>query len=204
MQTTTIQYWPSGDSVTYAGDPFGADVWTYPREWAGTTTPGRPMSEEERRELRVQVRAERLLDTDVLCCDSTLVGALMELHGHGDLGAAFAWDEVENLYPDPDTMTPEEMRTYVEERGGDVPEVPADDDDYGDYVRALEDAVRDCAEPAEVYEWWRVSSWLCRTLREAGEVVLDNDYGCWWGRQCTGQAVLMDGTLQRVARMMGA
>ena len=36
-------------------------------------------------------------------------------------------------------------------------------------------------------------------LREIGEIVIDNDYGEWWGRGCCGQGVLMDGTLQEVA-----
>lgn len=73
---------------------------------------------------------------------------------------------------------------------------PGDDD----ILDAWRQAVSDCAEPAEPYEWWRVSGWLCRQLRDIGEVVIDNDYGYWWGRTCTGQAMIMDGTLQAVAR----
>ena len=50
-----------------------------------------------------------------------------------------------------------------------------------------------------MYEWWRVSSWLCEQLHAIGEVTIDNDYGYWWGRTCTGQGWIMDGVLQRVA-----
>lgn len=61
------------------------------------------------------------------------------------------------------------------------------------------DAVSDEAEDAEIYEWWRVSEWLARRLEAVGECVLDNDYGTWWGRTCTGQSYMMDGVLQKIA-----
>jgi len=50
----------------------------------------------------------------------------------------------------------------------------------------------------EVFEWWRVTDYLCGKLRNAGEPVIDNEYGCWWGRTCTGQAIILDGTIQRI------
>jgi hypothetical protein len=61
------------------------------------------------------------------------------------------------------------------------------------------DAVRD-TDPQEIFEWWLVSNWLAGELDALGCPVLRNDYGNWWGRTCTGQAILMDGTLQDVAR----
>lgn len=71
-----------------------------------------------------------------------------------------------------------------------------------DGLEEWQDACREIAQdnPADVMEWWRVSSWLCRALRESGEVIIDNDYGCWWGRACTGQGYIMDGTLQEIAQ----
>jgi len=53
--------------------------------------------------------------------------------------------------------------------------------------------------PQEPYEWWRISNWLARRLEELDEVILDNDYGVWWGRCGTGQAINLDGTFQRIA-----
>jgi hypothetical protein len=61
------------------------------------------------------------------------------------------------------------------------------------------DAVRENADAAEPYEWWRVTGWLCRELSDIGEVVIDNSYGYWWGRCTTGQALIMDGVLQKIA-----
>ena len=51
----------------------------------------------------------------------------------------------------------------------------------------------------EVFEWWLVSPYLARELKEQGEVVIDA-LGChWWGRTTSGQAVYMDGVIQKIA-----
>jgi hypothetical protein len=70
-----------------------------------------------------------------------------------------------------------------------------------DGIEAWRDAVRDNATDAEVYQWFRVSGWLAQKLKQIGECVLDNEFGEWWGRQCCGQSIEMDGTLQKVAAM---
>jgi len=31
-----------------------------------------------------------------------------------------------------------------------------------------------------------------------GEPILESDYGTWWGRTCTGQAIQLDGTIQKI------
>ena len=54
-------------------------------------------------------------------------------------------------------------------------------------------------EPQEVYEWWFVSEWLFEKLKEQGEVVIDSRYGYLWGRCTTGQAILLDGVIGRIA-----
>lgn len=55
-------------------------------------------------------------------------------------------------------------------------------------------------DEAEVYEWWAVSSWLARRLRELDEVVLTNSYGNWWARTTTGQAIALDPAFQTLAK----
>jgi hypothetical protein len=74
--------------------------------------------------------------------------------------------------------------------------------DWGD-IGDWRDVVRDNAEPAEIFEWWRVTSWLADKLDEIDEPTISNSYGAWWGRTCTGQGFLMDGTLQAVADRVG-
>lgn len=52
----------------------------------------------------------------------------------------------------------------------------------------------------EPLEWWRITDSLARDLTEIGEVVLESDYGTWWGRTISGQAIIADGVMQRVAQ----
>lgn len=73
-----------------------------------------------------------------------------------------------------------------------------DKGDWGD-AEDWRMAVRENADAAEPYEWWRVTGWLCRKLSDIGEVVIDNSYGYWWGRCTTGQGLIMDGVLQKIA-----
>lgn len=84
----------------------------------------------------------------------------------------------------------------------EIPDPDAlEDDSPRGWLNEAREACQEHAQdnPAEVYEWWRVSSWLCDQLHAIGEVTIDNGYGHWWGRTCTGQGLLMDGTIQKVA-----
>ena len=56
------------------------------------------------------------------------------------------------------------------------------------------------ASTPDIYEWWSIEEELALDLIELGRFVLKNKYGHWWGRECTGMGILMDGTLQAVAR----
>lgn len=100
--------------------------------------------------------------------------------------------------PDLDSEYPETCETC--NGSGEVPDPDPDDDDR--YMDRLRDACREYANdnPADVMEWWRVSPWLCARLHERGHVTIDNQYGEWYGRTCSGQGLLMDGTLQAIAR----
>ena len=56
----------------------------------------------------------------------------------------------------------------------------------------------DAWEYKEIFEWWAVSEWLLKRLREHGEPVLDCAEGRWWGRTTTGQAVYLDSVIMDV------
>jgi hypothetical protein len=101
-------------------------------------------------------------------------------------------DEDEVVAPD----GPGELETDESLRARLIGEI---DDETVDGLDAWREAVRDNAEAAEIYEWWRVDSWLAEQLAAVGECVLDNAYGQWWGRCTTGQGYIMDGVLQKVA-----
>ncbi|WP_230684328.1 hypothetical protein, partial [Streptococcus pneumoniae] len=84
----------------------------------------------------------------------------------------------------------ETLRTAVEENIND---------ETLDGIDAWRDRVRDESQdnPNEAYQWFRVDRWLCDELKKAGEIVIDNGSGHWWGRGCCGQALVMDGTIQK-------
>ena len=62
----------------------------------------------------------------------------------------------------------------------------------------VEDARDDGAEIKEIFEWWVVSDWLAKRLEAHGEPLLINNYGTWWGRTCTGQAILLDFVIEQI------
>lgn len=164
---------------------------------------------------QVEDRAEALLQHDVYCCQSTLVDSLLKLSGESfalddnrELANAFGIDEIENLYPDPSDWMIGQCREYLDDAFCSPEWTTADgqsfvadviDQEDIDGLDDWRDAVRD-TDPQEVFEWWLVSDWLAGELDGLGCLLLRNDYGTWWGRTCTGQAIIQDGTLQDVAR----
>ncbi len=54
-------------------------------------------------------------------------------------------------------------------------------------------------EPNEIYEWWLVTAWLADELERMGEPILHTDVDTYWGRTCTGQHIILDGTFQEIA-----
>lgn len=154
------------------------------------------------RELEIEQLAERIVDQRVLACQSSLVDELLKCQIRvpddwkpSAQDTLFSYDDIENLYPDSSDWDEAECAAWIAEYCG--ANVMCDDDD----LDRLREIVQDNAEPAEIFEWWLVESGLAEGLRQIGEPVLDNGYGTWWGRTCTGQAILSDGTIQRVAAL---
>lgn len=62
-----------------------------------------------------------------------------------------------------------------------------DGDPYADYFDPL--------------EFYMVSEWLGNRLAEQGEVVFwPNDYQPMWARQTSGQAIFLDGVIEKIAK----
>ena len=53
-------------------------------------------------------------------------------------------------------------------------------------------------EYKEIFEWWSCTDWLIKKLAEQGEPILHTDYGDYWGRCCTGQAILLDNVIETI------
>lgn len=59
-------------------------------------------------------------------------------------------------------------------------------------------------EPQEIFEWWNVSDWLAEKLRAKGEPILSYDeFNYFWGRTCSGQAILLDNVISEICEEMG-
>jgi len=136
--------------------------------------------------VHVEELAEKYQENMIFCCDSCLVDDLLKEGREG-----FTYDEIENLYTNPDKMDLDEMKEFLNDRSIEF-DADAEQDDLAELVRYN-------SEAAEIYEWYRVDGWLAKELSDIGECILDNDSGTWWGRTCTGQQLIMDGTLQKVA-----
>lgn len=244
-QEKSIQVvWPSGKSYRVRGEGDRLEIlYVYdstgncrPASYNESPRPGDerqgiyfewlPPTQEERREIEIEERAEIYQRRDVLCCDSHFVE---ELRDHEFPG--FSIDDIEGVYTDTSEWTVQDCLDYLDEQGespcvgdaspeemrealtpfeADLPDneeelrtayLNAMDEEYIDGLDDLRDQCQDISNdnPREAYEWWRVSDWLADRLAEIGEITIRNDFGEWWGRTCTGQGMIMDGTLQRIA-----
>ncbi len=61
-----------------------------------------------------------------------------------------------------------------------------------------ESCFTDNQQAQEIFEWWLVSPWFGKKLLIEGEPVIDNDYGIWWGRTTTGQAISIDYIINKI------
>lgn len=50
----------------------------------------------------------------------------------------------------------------------------------------------------EVIEWWLVTPYLARLLADECEVIIEDCGCCWWGRQCSGQAIYLDEIMAQI------
>ena len=135
--------------------------------------------------------AETLWHREHPVCQSMLVSSLLSFDSY----CSFSFDEedIENLYPDPSEWQLNRCISWLDEHAVDYSDLEKDDPEQ------FRDEVRDYSDPQDILEWWAVSSWFADKLREHGECILDNDYGIWWGRTCSGQSVVLDGVIQAIA-----
>lgn len=116
-----------------------------------------------------------LVERDVLCNQTYLVDELLK-RGYNDN------TPIINYYGDIINIT-----INSEEEAKDM--------GY-DSLEALQESGED---QKEVFEWWLLSDWLAEKLEALGCVVIKSDYGTWWGRTETGQALTMDSDIKAVA-----
>lgn len=159
---------------------------------------------------------EQLVQQHVYACVTMMVEYILR-QGESDREAPFSTGDVTNYYSYPEyygkhaqfpggteAERDKEVERLEELAEGARPEDPTSDEN-DDLIAEIENDIEElknlAEEPQEVYEWWLVSDFLCRKLKDMGEVVL-YDEGIW-GRCGTGQAILLDGTMSRIAADMG-
>ena len=98
----------------------------------------------------------------------------------------FYYGDIENLY-----LTDEEIIKYH------LDEIELNKDSKEITSDMLDDFRYD--NPQEILEWYLVSDWLLDRLREINEPIIDNNYGEYWGRCSTGQAICLDYNIQELA-----
>ena len=105
----------------------------------------------------VDERADRLIEREVLACQSGLVDELLKQETLG-----FDYGSIVGLYPDPTDWGEGDCEDWLGERAIEYPSSEEDDDRLDE----LRDLVRDNAEPEEIYEWWLVTQWMADKLRD--------------------------------------
>lgn len=145
----------------------------------------------EHTDTQLQHLAETLWNREHPLNETMLVSDLLSFDPFNSF--CFRWDDVDNLYPDPSNWSLEECIEYL------CIEHDITDPVHATSLADWKESVVDHASPAEPLEWWAVSEWFATKLKDKGECILDNDYGIWWGRTCSGQAVSMDGVIQDIA-----
>jgi hypothetical protein len=147
-------------------------------------------------------KVERIVDNEVYVCISDLAEYLFDFDG----GKYATYDEWENMYV---TICPEcggvdsIIHNETPDENDDIP-ADIDPDEYATEnpyqckcgARFEEEPD---SEPQEIFEYWIVSPWLGRKLRDAGEPVLKRSSGWIWGRRCTGQAICQDSVIREIA-----
>lgn len=148
-------------------------------------------------EHELQSSCDHLVRNEVIVCDSGLIDDLLR----DDL-LGFCWDDVENLTSPTDDSDlaceySDEYEAYTTDNQGC--------DDFHEYlieVECLDES--DIQQDNEIFEWWQVTRWLAERLSENSQPILDNDYGLWWGRCTTGQAIKMDHVIRVITKELHA
>jgi hypothetical protein len=129
-----------------------------------------------------QTSLAQFVEREVISCETLLIEDLL---GDGKLSI----EDIENFYPE-------------------WQHIADSDCDHCGEKRSINNLgyCKDCWDseglrydwPQEIYEWWKCSEWLTRQLERRGEPILKTDYGDYWGRTCTGQAIALDQVIKDI------
>ena len=144
-------------------------------------------------EMAVDVIAEKIVRDDIYCNVDSFVRYILQ-KSYEDDNAPISHDDLENETPDFYGMTKKELKSILREECG-----WSSEDLKGMDRNNLVSACQDNYETGEVYEYWAISDWLYNKLKDRGQIVIDA-YPQIWGRQTTGQAIVLDGVIRSIAK----
>jgi len=179
------------------------------------------MTESKFTAAQLQDKAGELVAQHVFCCQSCLVDMLLqnETFSYDDIEncSYYEWEDLDGHWhetPDQKELNAEiedleEKRDDMEERLEKI-KGSADVRHDGEYVAELimeldkiknkiEELEKLDTSTREIFEWWYCSDYLIDRLTDAGYPILRTDYGDWWSRTCTGQAIKLDGFFEKWA-----
>lgn len=140
----------------------------------------------------------RFVHREVFGCQTPEVEYILSRWDYND--APYTYDDVENLY-----------LPYCGDCGEHATDFEETEDDDGDTLYRCTECGREYSEdaykhldttPQEIYEWYAISGFLAAELKAYGECILDGPICCYWGRCCTGQAVLLDWVISKICEKM--
>ena len=100
-----------------------------------------------------------------------------------------SFEDIENLY-----LSDEQILDYAGEVTKDSTE-----EEKQDVIQNWRDDGQDMQEPLE---YWIVSEWFYDKLKEIGEPVIEWEGLHIWGRTCSGQAIALDHTIDKIRELM--
>ena len=156
---------------------------------------------------RNQTIKGQFVEREVMACISDMAEHLFSYEGDKYAN----WNEWENLYVTRCPECGETVDEWEEVEAEDVENPDEYTDNNGEFYgegykcphcgAILEDEPE--TEPQEIYEYWIVTPWLGKKLRDKGEPVLERWGGWIWGRTGAGQAILLDSVISSICHDMG-
>lgn len=125
---------------------------------------------------------DRFIEREIYACQSALVEEAFKKQ-------LFLFDDIENLYRPFDGKLIAPTVCIQCKR-----EFSCLDSENGQCETCFEEN----QEPQEIFEWWLISPWFGKKLLIEGEPILENEFGLWWGRCTTGQAIMLDYVIQKI------
>lgn len=142
---------------------------------------------------QVQSMLDEFVGKEVICNMTVEVDFILRVADeYPNIHPPYDSDDIDNLYYPICQECEEDLEIKIDEDGIRTY--------HCDYCKKdIDEGMYDDVEQ-EVFEWWRVSYWLCEALKKKGEVVIGPDL---WGRCTTGQSIALDSVIFEIAKESG-